>query len=363
MSTKILQILAVLTFLTSAAYAEEPATPPVSPPAAPAAPEKAPESTAKPVEMRFMFPVSCSPGEDCWAVNYNDSDPAADSAKDYTCGPQTYDTHDGTDFAVRDEASMRGGIDVLSAAAGKIMRVRDEIEDKNPSAEDMEKMRAERKGCGNGVLIDHGNGWQTIYCHLKKGSVIVKQGDTVATGQKIAQVGQSGLAEFPHLHFGALHDGKIIDPFTGLSNDGACGQGDIKNMWLEGLNLDYEPFILYAAGFESGVPDFEAIKKNAVGIDTLPLSVPALTFWVAIFNVREGDKITLTIADPAGTPFATRDIVQDKTRARQFYFVGKKMNERMLFPGMYKGTATITRARPDGSVDTRTIERPLDIVP
>lgn len=349
MSIKILNILTLLMFLVPAAQAAEDL------------PSSA--DTQKTQEMRFMFPVSCSPGEDCWAVNYDDSDPAEGSAEDYTCGPQTYDGHDGTDFAVRDEATMKSGVDVLSAAAGKIMRVRDEIEDKNPSAEDMEKMRAERKGCGNGVLIDHGGGWQTIYCHLKKGSIIVKEGETVATGQKIGQIGQSGMAEFPHLHFGALHDGKIIDPFTGLPNDNACGRGDIKNMWLEGLNLDYEPFILYAAGFDSGAPDFESIKKNAAATPRLPLSVPALTFWVAMFNVREGDKITLTIADPAGTPFATRDIVQDKTRARQFYFVGKKMNERMLFPGMYKGTAVVTRAMPDGGADTRTIENLVEIVP
>ena len=259
----------------------------------PAAPK---ETAAKKEAPRFLFPVSCTMGDDCWIVNYNDSDAATGSAKDYHCGTQTYDGHDGTDFAVRDQATMMDGIDILAAADGKIVRARDEIEDREPSAADIAKMKEEKKGCGNGVLIDHGNGWQTIYCHMKQGSIVVKPGEKVATGQKIGQVGQSGMAEFPHVHFGVFHDSKTIDPFTGKENDGSCG-AENQSLWLEGLSLDYEPFALYAAGFEPGVPDFGEIKKNAAGNPRLPTSMEALTFWTAIFGAMEGDKITMTITD------------------------------------------------------------------
>jgi murein DD-endopeptidase MepM/ murein hydrolase activator NlpD len=40
-----------------------------------------------------------------------------------------------------------------------------------------------------------------MYAHLKKGSVMVKAGDTVKAGQKIAEVGNSGNAPFSHLHY------------------------------------------------------------------------------------------------------------------------------------------------------------------
>ncbi|RME86675.1 MAG: M23 family metallopeptidase, partial [Planctomycetota bacterium] len=53
----------------------------------------------------------------------------------------------------------------------------------------------------NKVLIDHGDGEYSFYCHLKQNSVIVKVGDKVKAGQMIARVGNSGASGMPHLHF------------------------------------------------------------------------------------------------------------------------------------------------------------------
>jgi hypothetical protein len=326
-----------------------------------AADEPAAEKTAPP---QFMFPVSCSIGQDCWTVNYNDSDAAPDSAKDFRCGPRTYDGHDGTDFAIRDKAAMIDGVDVLAATEGKILRVRDEMDDREPSVEDMDRLRTERKGCGNGVVLDHGNGWQTIYCHMKKGSIVVKPGQQVATGQNIGQVGQSGLAEFPHLHFGVLRNGTMTDPFTGKAAASGCDESATGTaMWLEGLNVDYEPVTIYAAGFEAGEPDFERIKTKAEGPAMLPPGVPILSFWVALYGVQEGDKISIAVSDPNGDPFASRDIVQDKTRARQFYYIGKRIPHSMLFPGTYTGKAVITRKAADGSDITREVTKTVQAGP
>jgi len=315
-------------------------------------------------EMRFLLPLSCGLGTDCWTVNYNDSDPAEGVATDYRCGSHSYDGHDGTDFAIIDQAAMVGGVDVLSAAAGKIVRVRDEIEDHEPSATEMEKMEEEKKGCGNGILIEHGKGWQTIYCHMKKDSTVVKPGQSVTTGQKIGQVGQSGMAEFPHLHFGVFHDGKIIDPFTSAENTGTCSEDkEQSSLWLEGLNMDYQPFAIYAAGFGSAVPEFDNIKINATGSKRLPPSVEALTFWTSIFGTALGDKITMTITDPNNNVFATRTMTQHKNRARQFYYIGKKMTGKILSPGIYKGTVTITRNAPDGTIISKDIEKTVTVTP
>lgn len=54
---------------------------------------------------------------------------------------------------------------------------------------------------GNFVVIDHLNGEYSLFAHLKQGSVKVKPGDTVKRGQVIAQIGASGSANIPHLHY------------------------------------------------------------------------------------------------------------------------------------------------------------------
>src|SRR3546814_12280892 len=57
------------------------------------------------------------------------------------------------------------------------------------------------QGLGNAVVLDHGNGWRSYYGHMRRGSIAVKKGDRVQTGQALGLVGMSGLTEFPHLAF------------------------------------------------------------------------------------------------------------------------------------------------------------------
>lgn len=66
-------------------------------------------------------------------------------------------------------------------------------------------------GYGNMVLIDHGNGWQTLYAHMSK--VLVHCGESVAKGQTIGQAGATGNATGPHLHFETRYDGGFVDPW------------------------------------------------------------------------------------------------------------------------------------------------------
>lgn len=60
------------------------------------------------------------------------------------------------------------------------------------------------------VIIDHGGGMGSLYAHLS--SFSVKAGDTVAAGQKIAQIGTSGLSTGPHLHFEVRLNGSHTNP-------------------------------------------------------------------------------------------------------------------------------------------------------
>lgn len=73
-------------------------------------------------------------------------------------------------------------------------------------------------GYGNCVIIDHGNGYMTLYGHMS--SLAVSEGQTVSKGETIGYVGSTGLATGPHCHFEVWYQGKRTDPekfFSGLS--------------------------------------------------------------------------------------------------------------------------------------------------
>lgn len=294
---------------------------------------------------RFTFPAACRLGDSCWAVNYFDTD-ATPGASDFRCGAQTYNGHDGTDFAVRDAKVMEQGVNVLAAAKGTVLRARDGVVDREPTREELAKVLADNKGCGNGVVIDHGKGWQSIYCHMKRDSIAVKPGQKVQSGDVIGQIGQSGAAEFPHLHFGVLHAGKKVDPFTGFESGTACGAPNTQPVWQP--SIAYAPFALYAAGFAPGAVEYGQIQKDAGTPATMRRAdLKALSFWMVYFGPARGDRIHIEVTGPDGSVFAQQDVVQEKTRARQLYFVGKKVDGKELAAGVYTGKATLVR---DGQV-------------
>lgn len=70
------------------------------------------------------------------------------------------------------------------------------------------------KGYGNLVLVRHEGGWFTAYAHADK--VMVKKGQVLKTGQKIATVGKSGGVKTPQLHFEVRYKTKPVNPLTYL---------------------------------------------------------------------------------------------------------------------------------------------------
>src|SRR5215831_16772207 len=77
---------------------------------------------------KFDLPLACPADGGCIVRNFVDEDPGP-GAKDFHCGALAYDGHKGTDIRVPDGAAMAKGIAVLAAASGKVLRLRDGMDD------------------------------------------------------------------------------------------------------------------------------------------------------------------------------------------------------------------------------------------
>jgi murein DD-endopeptidase MepM/ murein hydrolase activator NlpD len=182
------------------------------------------EDSMGPLAGPFHMDHSVSPKEGLFCLDFNGDGP-----------PHCYGGHTGTDFMLKGGFSAMAKQNwVIAAAPGTVVRVVDGNYDHCHSpAFDLARDQLNfarwilmgqhiQIDCDgnplnkpNYIEVDHGGGIITRYFHLKKRSPVVKEGDRVTCGQRLAQIGSSGKSSAPHLHFEVQYNGRAIDPFQG----------------------------------------------------------------------------------------------------------------------------------------------------
>lgn len=292
-------------------------------------------------DITLESPLDCTLGTDCFVQQLPDMD-SGPGTTDPFCGIATYQGHNGLDLRVRSMQDVEAGVFVQAVAAGKVLRARDGEPD-HLAMTAADRQAVANKECGNGVVIRHEGGYETQYCHMKQGSILVKPGDEVTQGQHIGEVGASGLAQFPHVHLTVRKDGEKIDPLTGKAVGSGCDPAAVatQTLWdpATGLTSPNTSSVL-ALGF-AGAP----IAGNDLVANGLPappdVSSAAFIAYVWLINLQEKDVIEMQLKSSDGTVLTAQKLAPlDHSKATYTAFVGKK---RPPAAGSYTVTATVWR--------------------
>jgi hypothetical protein len=157
------------------------------------------------------------------------------------------------------------GADIHAVADGTVVGVLDglpeQIPGKSPSGLPLDQY------AGNHVVEDLGNGNYALYAHMKTGTVKVKPGDRLTTGQVIGAVGNTGNSSAPHLHF---HVMSTPDP---LRSDGLPFV--FNDFRLDGRIPDTDDLDGVVSGAPAPLqPRFDARDESGV----MPLELDVMTF-------------------------------------------------------------------------------------
>jgi hypothetical protein len=302
------------------------------------------------------LPLDCSRAELCFPQNYFDHDPSPGHA-DYACGTLSYDTHTGTDIRIS-YADMERGVPVLAVADGVVRAVRDGESEGEITLRG--KGAVKGREAGNAVVLVHADGFETQYSHLKWGSVAVRPGQRVKTGQRLGLVGLSGATEFPHLEISVRRKSWPMDPFTGLAFDGCDGKRE--PLWspeaLASSTLTYQASGLLEAGFFTVPPTSTiAMSRRQDWIEGRADDPSVLVFSVLVFGPRKGDVWNLRLTGPDGQVLAESSTTQTRNQAQAMRYAGKKKVTGWQ-PGFYRGEFRLTRP---GEGDVVAVAREIEV--
>ena len=203
-------------------------------------------------------------------LNYNNN------LLDYNCGQITYNTHQGTDIEILNFYEMDEGVLILCSAPGIVTYTHDGEYDRY--TEWINGVYA------NAVIVSHSDGSEAWYWHMRKNSVNVELGDTVAVGDTLGYVGSSGYSSGPHIHFEIQQNG-TVDPYSGF-----C-QTDTSR-WLEqGEYVMNLPFEVMDNGLTIIPLDWSMISEGPP--TKSHVTAPSTIYsWLRLRNVSSSDLLT-----------------------------------------------------------------------
>ncbi|MBN2442526.1 MAG: M23 family metallopeptidase, partial [Spirochaetales bacterium] len=212
----------------------------------------------------------------------------------------------GTDISIISFEYQDIGVPVVAVEEGIVKKIYDGQPDKELTLNGLQ---------GNYVLIDHGNGVESYYNHLKKNSIIVKEKQKVYPGEQIAELGSSGNSTWPHLHFEWRINGKSIDPFTGPDHPG-------KSYWREQPLYDFPMIIVdWGMTYESEVtkPPHTIPREKCALMEISKQK--KLQLWIQVINVQNEKYIRKwEIVSPDGA--YKKEFVQEIDGTKKWHGLG-----------------------------------------
>jgi hypothetical protein len=238
---------------------------------------------------------------------------------------------------------MKRGVNVLAAADGVVVGLRNTMPDKRIETE-ADGAAVASKECGNGVVLRHEDGYETQYCHMKQGSVVVQNGQHVSAGAVLGQVGLSGKTQFPHVHLSVRKDGAPIDPFAPHEAAGSCRYDATDTLWEDGFaaQFAYQPTVLAQFGMADGAVDMDDVT-DGVWEGFVPKQAAPLVLYGLAVNGQTGDQLALELRGPEGVIAQSNGAALDRRKAQWFAFAGKKAPAGGWPAGQYSTRVQILR--------------------
>lgn len=295
------------------------------------------------------LPIDCTLGTNCWITNLPRHFREGKEV-DYQCGRRTLPGHRGTDFILENIEQTKRGVDVLSPFDGVVKAIRDGIEDINVDIGGLDKIKDQE--CGNGVVITT-HDLEAQLCHMQKGSISVKVGDRVLSGERLGSVGLSGNTNHSHLYFGLSkknQEGHLseIDPFYGNQpNCGLLPQPLWKNP--DYLSENIKDGIVYNYGVAFQIPELAKVRAGYYQRIIQPRHPKVIMVFADVLSVDKGHKIKAQFLDSEDKVLFEQEHVFSKYHPKYFFYVGKNLHKKQI-QGNF--TIKITYTKPDTSVVT-----------
>jgi murein DD-endopeptidase MepM/ murein hydrolase activator NlpD len=218
-----------------------------------------------------LFNRTPTPVEEGWSVRVT-------HVRDFRGRALTYDSHNGTDFAVPP------GTRVVASAAGRVVAVRHELD----------------RG-GLKIYVDHGGGLMTSYHHLARAHVVV--GQEVKRGELIALSGYSGIDAIisfpwvaPHVHYNTYLGGVVVDPFA-MDGEQSIWRNHNSPRVSDVNDFDFTPTEFDPARIDALLGELKDSKRRALiaGIADISMRAWALVIEANTYPLRFARKQAATI--------------------------------------------------------------------